>query len=516
MSTHTLTKPQAKAASNSNTHANTLLQRKCACGSGAGLDGMCESCREARLQRRSANCNASQMVPQIVHEFLPSSGQPLDQQVRAFFKPSLGCCFSQTTNPGSGTQMVNDRFKDDIVGRSEGAGEETTTGTETEATVGSPAQQAVACPNDVNFSTDPHHAQTPSCGTQAVQARTVPLGVGGVSWSLLNGTAIVDAGTTISNNGRIFLGVAQTGGSIKARAEAPSGCWAERELLLRSHPTGINNTFEVAAAANPAVEYGAVYDHVLNSNDGNVASLENVPVGERFIGVPAPTAATHTIPNTPFGQFTLNTATLTPNATNNWFLTASGELGGTHDSVTMERAGVNVGRFLRSASNATPPQALPASFTLRQGLHWFCRHAPANARWQMPAFRIVDHTRSLRQNGGAVEFAVSVNNIEHVDTYDGSPGIFNARALTNPVPKSPVAGPANTSQISADTLPNPLPPGHSLQFSIQGNARGCTINPGTGQLTVGQQAGQVRIRISDTQTNQNFDEVSVQIVEQAT
>jgi uncharacterized membrane protein YgcG len=72
-----------------------LLQRKCACGGAAGLDGECAACRNKRLQRRSTNRAEPNMLPPIVHEVLRSPGQPLDPATRAFFEPRFGHDFSR-------------------------------------------------------------------------------------------------------------------------------------------------------------------------------------------------------------------------------------------------------------------------------------------------------------------------------------------------------------------------------------------------------------------------------------
>lgn len=72
-----------------------LLQRKCACGGNAGLDGMCEGCRETRLQRRARSGVEPVTAPPIVNEVLRSPGQPLDPQTRAFFEPRFGHDFSE-------------------------------------------------------------------------------------------------------------------------------------------------------------------------------------------------------------------------------------------------------------------------------------------------------------------------------------------------------------------------------------------------------------------------------------
>lgn len=81
-----------------------LLQRKCACGGTAGLNGECESCSKKKLQRPSENLIRSSIshppssvseVPPIVHEVLGSPGQPLDAETRAFMEPRFGHDFSR-------------------------------------------------------------------------------------------------------------------------------------------------------------------------------------------------------------------------------------------------------------------------------------------------------------------------------------------------------------------------------------------------------------------------------------
>lgn len=379
----------------------------------------------------------------------------------------------------------------------------------------SPAVQRQVCPTGVAFNIDPHPAHVPHCGNQSVVARARPGNLQNLAWSLQAGSVAVANGTTINQQGRLTIANAQPAGTICVRATVglPGGetCRWDRPLALRSHPTGITSTSVVGPPPNPAQDYGGVFDHAFTSNDGNVASLQNVAVGERFPNVPNPNAAMHPNIHTPFGPFTLNTATLTPNATNNWFLTAAGTLGGNNDRITFGRAQINVGLFLQSASNPNPANALPASFSLAQDLHWYCRSAPAANRWTQ--FVQVQHTRGLRQHAGAVEFFASVNGRERTDAYTGHPGILNARAVPNRVARSSAGGPANTVTVRADTLPDPLPQGHALSFSIQGNALGCAIDPNTGVLRAGQAVGQVRVRARDSQAaNPNFDETTVTIV----
>jgi hypothetical protein len=385
-----------------------------------------------------------------------------------------------------------------------------------------PPPAAGTCPANVTFSTGAHDVHVPLCGITNVTANTAPANIPGITWSLTAGTAQVGTGTTISNAGVISFDPAQTGGTLTIRADQPAAagggtCFATGTLGLHSHPTVINSTFVVGPPAGAAANYGAVFDHNFASADGNVSSLTNVAVGEQFSGVPNPTATVHVIPATPFGPFTLNTANLTPDATNNWFVT-NGSLGGNHDSITIERAAVNVGQFLASASNPTPANTLPASFTLTQGLHWFCRQAAAAARWTK--FADVDHVRTLRldASGTGVEFAVSANRMENVDSYTGHPAIINAQAAPATIPPTPArarGAPApapSTTVISADPRPDPLPRGHQLRFAIRGNALGCTVNATTGLFTAGTRTGSVTVRVRDSAAaNPNFDEVVVMI-----
>ncbi len=378
-------------------------------------------------------------------------------------------------------------------------------------TVGIQRQAAPACPGDVRFSSElPVHV--PPCGP--FRART---DVRGVAWSLLPDPTAVDPATRIAADGVITIGPAQSAGQLKARATGATGCFFEHSFTVRSHPTGIASTVVISQAGPP--NFGGQFDHVFTSADGNVASLENVGVGERFIGIPTPAAAQHAItaPLNPFGgTFALSTATLTPTAIDNWFLTNAGMLGGNQDNVTIGRAAINVGRFVQSASNPNPPRGLPADMTIRQGLHWFCPQAPAANRWRMPAFVTVAHSRTLRNRGGVVEFVTTVNGVEVVQDYDGPKAVFNATATPVSTPRSaPAPAAPRTVQITVDTLPSALQAGQALRFAIVGPARGCAVAPDPANdhaavLSVGREAGPVVVEVADA-TNTNRARVTVTI-----
>lgn len=390
---------------------------------------------------------------------------------------------------------------------------------------------APACPAAVNFTfTQPAHV--PHCGGPALRATT---NVAGIAWSLTPGTAPVDPGSSIAPNGTITLAATQAAGDINARATATAlaagGCFTESSFSIRSHPVSIASTSFVAPAA--AGDYGGSFDHVFDSADGNAASLENVGVGERFTNVPNPAGAAHNIvaPLNPFGgTFTLNTATLTPGAANNWFLTAAGGLNGNLDNVTTGKGNVNVGRFVQSASMPAPPQGLPASMTLLQNLRWFCPQAPAPSCWT--GFVTVPHSRTLRNVGGTIEFVTAVNAVEQVDTYVGPSAVFNLTATPASTPRSlaPLAGggggaapggggaappAARTVSLHSDSLPDALPAGQTLNWSIVGNAQGCAVavdptDSHNAALTVGTTAGTVNVQAADS-TNTNRARVPIVI-----
>jgi len=364
-----------------------------------------------------------------------------------------------------------------------------------------------ACPTVVslNFS-DPLHV--PHCGGPAPRATA---DVRGVTWSLEPDTARVDPGSRITANGTITLAATQPTGTIKARATGAGGCFAELSFDIRSHPVGIASTRLVSAAGG--TQFGGTFDHIFDSANGNVASLDGVPVGERFTNVPNPPAAVHALvaPLFPFGgTFTFHTATLTPTAASgsNWFLTPAGGLGGTLDSVTIDQAGINVGRFVQSASNPSPPHGLPGGFTLFQSLHWFCPQRPAANRWI--AFITVAHTRTLRNVGGVLEFATAVNGVEQIDAYGGPTAVFNLNAKPASTPRSRPAAATpgatlpspRTVRLRADTLPANLPAGQALAWSIVGAAHGCSVSPDPADthaaiLAIGRTAGTVTVQAAD-------------------
>jgi hypothetical protein len=76
--------------------ATAVLQRKCACGSGAEKSGECSQCaqRKQELQRKRTEGKDPQHVPDIVHSVIGSSGRPLEPGVRETMQSRFGHSFN--------------------------------------------------------------------------------------------------------------------------------------------------------------------------------------------------------------------------------------------------------------------------------------------------------------------------------------------------------------------------------------------------------------------------------------
>lgn len=361
----------------------------------------------------------------------------------------------------------------------------------------------------------------PPRGTRTLQATA---DVPGISWSLGTDTVAPAPGTAISATGVISIAAAQTAGTIKVIATNNAGDFVEQPLQFSGTPTGIESSSPVREPADAHV-YGHVFDHVFTSSTGNVADLQDVAVGESFPGLANPTGATHAIPPPlyPFGgTFTLATATLTANASNNWFVTAAGGLNGTLDTVSIGHDAIDVGRFVQSASNPTPAGRLPRGFTIDQHLHWY-NPLVVDAAQRWTHFATVGHSRFLTNIAGTLALETTVNGMpDGGDAYVGAPAVTNLNAIPINTPRSVAARPGGggaparrTVSLSVDTLPAPLPTGKALRWSIRGAALGCTVavdpaDPTRAVLTIGTSAGTVTIRIADA-GGTNFDEIAVRI-----
>jgi hypothetical protein len=90
--------PKPATAGAAQRPAFPVLQRKCACGGSADMEGECEECKKksVSLQRRARSGGAAPAAaPPIVHDVLRSPGKPLDAATRAFMEPRFGHDFSK-------------------------------------------------------------------------------------------------------------------------------------------------------------------------------------------------------------------------------------------------------------------------------------------------------------------------------------------------------------------------------------------------------------------------------------
>jgi hypothetical protein len=77
-----------------------LLQRDCAYGSAAGMDGECAGCRSTRLRGSPGQPSRPRAIPTIVHEALGSPGEMLSPRILKFMAVRFGGV-SRVASPGS-------------------------------------------------------------------------------------------------------------------------------------------------------------------------------------------------------------------------------------------------------------------------------------------------------------------------------------------------------------------------------------------------------------------------------
>ena len=354
-------------------------------------------------------------------------------------------------------------------------------------------------------------AHVPPCaGQPTIRFTASPKNAAPVKWSIDSGSPASGTALTPSNDtltATLALGAGQKGGVLDIKAENKEG-GTMMPYKLASHPIAIASTSAVGDPTDTDL-YGGVFNHQFTSHDGQASSLDEVTVGEKFPKLPTPDAATHKF-ETPFGWTTLKTGTLpnTPGPGSGvWLLTDTGELGGGMDTVSGPKKEIDIGQHLASDSNPTPKHPLPVQFTVDQQFFWWCPHSAAGRRWAHVADTTQTHRLQMDKSGTGAEYVAIVNTKQNAMPYESKTGVTKARADPATVAPSPAGGTANTVQIAADIFPADRTP----HFSIRGNARGCTINPATGELTIGTKTGVVKVRVADKSGGANWDEVDVTI-----
>jgi hypothetical protein len=305
------------------------------------------------------------------------------------------------------------------------------------------------------------------------------------TYSLAAGTATPASGTTIdATSGRVTLDAKQPGGTLKAKATAADGSWAEQEFAVVEKPTAIASTSGSATG-----DYEAAFTHTFSAASGNAAGLQGENINEKFDSLSVPS---------PFG----GNFTLTANAAGSpgWDLDASGAMAGP-DNVSIGAAGIDAQPFVVSASNPTPAKTLPQGFAMAQHLH--AKSFPSG-RLDASPFTTTDHVRTLAEENGKLVFKIKAGVKEVSMPYTGPAVYRNAKVDQATVPASlPKPAKPSTVQVSVSAEGS----GASPAYSIVGADLGCAVDA-SGKVTIGTQAGTITVRAGEAK---RYDEVKITI-----
>jgi Bacterial Ig-like domain (group 2) len=329
----------------------------------------------------------------------------------------------------------------------------------------------------------------------SLRASAQPARATGVTFSVDKGSVAASGISIDSSTGAITLLAGQPGGTVTIKATSDDGSFATRDLRIVEKPTAVASS---SASSQGGGVYGGQFTHTFTDASGTASGLEGENVNERFDSLSV---------RSPFGPFTLSANAA---GSHGWDLDASGTMAGP-DNVTIDRSGVDVGKFVASASNPSPAQSLPAGFTMVQ--HMRAKSFPSGALDATP-FTDIDHVRTLTDKE---TFVVSAGTKNIEDPYTGPSTYTHAAAApasiaaSPPRPKATRGAPAptwnrNTVQVTADVIPASGP----KVFSIIGPKLGCEIDAASGQVLVGSTPGSIKVRISAGRGS-NFDEVTISI-----
>lgn len=330
----------------------------------------------------------------------------------------------------------------------------------------------------------------------ALTASAVPPNATGVKFSVEQGTVAATGVTIDATTGAITIAGTQQGGTVKIKATSSDSSEAWRELQIIEKPVAIASTSAVSGGGS---NYGGQFTHTFTAPSGKASGLLGSRINETFDSLSVAS---------PFG----GNFTLSANAAGSagWVLDSGGTMTGP-DNVDIGKDGIDLGRFTKSASNASP-KALPAGFPVTQHLH--AKSLPADT-FDAASFTDTNHVRTLTDKA---TFTVEAGKGKTEDPYDGPPAYTNAKAApasvvaSDPKPKKPKGGSApawnrNKVQVTADVVPA----GGPRFFSITGAALGCEVDAATGEVLIGDQDGTITVRVAAKAGRANFDEVTITI-----
>jgi hypothetical protein len=143
--------------------------------------------------------------------------------------------------------------------------------------------------------------------------------------------------------------------------------------------------------------------------------------------------------------------------------------------------------------------------------HMHAKSFPAGTLDAAP-FTDVNHVRTLTDKE---TFTVTAGKNHTDDAYTGPSAYTNIKASATsisaspPKPKAPATGSwtRNKVTVTADVIPGK----GTKVFSLVGPKLGCEIDPSSGEVLIGDQAGAIKVRVSAGAGGANFDEVSITI-----
>jgi hypothetical protein len=322
----------------------------------------------------------------------------------------------------------------------------------------------------------------------SITAAAKPGDAGGVKYSLVADSVAPAAGTKIDEStGVVTLDAKQPGGKLKAKA-TNSVSYFEQPFRVVEKPKDIASTTSAVTG-----QYEAEFTHTFNSQGAGSSGLDQANINEKFDA--------HTA-KTPFGA----DFTLSANKKNSkgWFLDNSGTMAGP-DGVSISTAGIDAGKFVKSASNPTPAQTLPAGFNMTQKFH--AKTYPADTLEDAP-FTTTEHVRRLVEKDGKLQFEIAAGKGSETMDYVGPPVFRNAKADKTTVaasPPKPKQGKwaQNEVQVTVDSAGKDPKP----KYSIQGEKLGCSVDK-DGLVKIGSTAGTITVRAGSAT---NYDEVTITI-----
>ncbi len=321
--------------------------------------------------------------------------------------------------------------------------------------------------------------------TAGLTASAKPKNATGVTFSVEKGTVDPTGVTIGATTGSLTFAAGQQGGGINVKATSADGAWATAPLQIIEKPTAIAST-----TASGKAQYGGEFVHTFTAPSGKSSGLHGMNVNEKFASLKA---------SPPWG----GSFKLTANAarSHGWDLNGAGTMAGP-DNVDIGAASVDIGPFVKSASNPSP-KALPQGFSMKQSLH--AKSFPGGR--DATAFTSTAHKRTLV---AGPKFVVEAGLGKITEDYVGPAAVTNAAVVPTTVmasPPKPKTGSwtQNKVQVTADVIPST----GTKTYSITGKKKlGCSVDA-NGQVSIGSTAGSITVRVSGSK--KNYDEIKVVI-----